>query len=696
MRRFLERLLNLLGVRRPDRDLDREIAAHLALLQDTYEARGLSAEAARRAARLAFGNVGQVKEEHRDARSFRWIEDAWHDAVHGFRLLRRSPVFTATAVLSLAVGIGANTAIFTVANALLFRPPTGITHPSELVVIGTARGDGGLNPLNYATYLEISHRATSLTSVFAEDLFPHVMGLSTSGIGNAEAVLGQSVTANFFSALGSAPFRGRVFTDGNEAAAILDYDYWRRRFNGNDAMVGTLIRINGRPVTIVGIAAPDFQGIGIQQCDVWLAMRLSGPLPGGLMAGGRVRPDASFDAAEAELRTIGQAINHDRGASDHEVRQLSALPFSRAGGNRNVVFGFAGALMVLISLVLAAACANVAGIMLTRATARAREIALRSALGAGRGRLVRQLVTETTVLFLFGGLFGIGLARVLMRMVMLLLPALPASIVVPLTLDWRVLLFSMSLSVGAAVVFGVLPAFKGSSVDACASLRDGVRSSSGRSRLRSAFVVGQIACGVLLVVLSASFVRVLRYAGAVDPGFDPRGVDVAMLDLSIAGVPASGSPSFWRTAIDRVRQMPAVESASLARVPPGGWEGIGLGGVAPGDLPGSPDMFSPAWNIVDTGYFATLGIPIVAGRDFAPTDTSGAPLVVVVSETLARRFWPGQPAAGRPVRLTIFNGAQPRGEQFVATVVGVAGDIRSSSLIDGLAEPVRLRAGRAK
>ena len=199
---------------------------------------------------------------------------------------------------------------------------------------------------------------------------------------------------------------------------------------------------------------------------------------------------------------------------------MNALPFSRAGGNRNVVFGFAGALMVLVSLVLAAACANVAGVMLTRATARAREIALRAALGAGRGRLVRQLLTEMLVLCLFGGLLGIGLARVLLPAAMLVLPPLPSSIVVPLTLDWRVLSFALSLSLGVAVVFGVLPAFKGSGVDASGVLKDGVRSSSGRSRLRSAFVVGQIACSVLLVVLAAFFVRVLRHAGGADPGFD--------------------------------------------------------------------------------------------------------------------------------------------------------------------------------
>src|SRR4029453_1222455 len=215
------RLLTLLRVRQPDHDLAREIDAHLALLQDTYQARGLSPGAPRRAARLALGNVEAVKAPHRDAPFFRWREDAWQGAVHGLRLLLRSPIFTATAALSLAIGIGANTAIFTVANGLLFRPPAGITDPSELVVIGSARGDGGVNPISHAFYLEIARRTTSLASVFAQEMFPRVMGMAPSGTGNAEAVSGWSVTANFFNALGAVPFRGRLFTIGDEAVAVL-------------------------------------------------------------------------------------------------------------------------------------------------------------------------------------------------------------------------------------------------------------------------------------------------------------------------------------------------------------------------------------------------------------------------------------------------------------------------------------------
>ena len=246
MRRFFDRILHLLRVRRPDADVAREIASHLALLQDGYEARGLSPDDARRAARVAIGGVAQVQELHRDARSFRWIEDAMQDASHGVRLLRRSPVFTATAALSLAIGIGANTAIFTVANSLLYRPPAGIANPSELVVVGTARGDGGLNPLGYAAYLELSRRATSLRAVFAEGLFPRVMGMAASGTATAEAVLGHSVTTNYFAVLGVPPARGRMFAERDRNAAVLNHDYWTRRLGSDDRVVGRTLLLNGQ------------------------------------------------------------------------------------------------------------------------------------------------------------------------------------------------------------------------------------------------------------------------------------------------------------------------------------------------------------------------------------------------------------------------------------------------------------------
>ena len=669
MRRFLQRLLNLLRIRRLEHDLDREIDAHLTLLQDDFEARGFTPEAARRAARLALGNVEGIKERHQDARSFRWVEEAWQDAAHGLRLLRRSPAFTATAVLSLAIGIGANTAIFSVADALLLRPPVGIANPSELVIIGTARGDGGVNPLNQQTYREIASRTTSLTNVFAEEMFPHVMGMVPLGSGVTEPVLGRYVTPNFFAALGAPPYSGRVFDAGDQATGVLDYSYWKRRFNGDQHIAGRVLGINGRLVTIVGVASPGFRGTGIQECDLWIAMGSADSVSRIVMAGGRLRPDVSFDAAVAELRTIGQSARRTQGISSDQNRPIDALRFSLAGSNRNVVLGFSAVLMVLVSMVLAVACANVAGITLSRSTARAREIALRGALGAGRGRLARQLLIETIVLFVLSGLVGIALACVLGPLAMRLLPPPAAPIVVPLRLDWRVVLFAMALSVGAAVVFGVLPALRGSDIQAGALLKDGVRSSSGHSRIRSAFLVGQVACSVLLVVLGASFIRIVRHAGGANPGFDSRGVDVAMLDLSMIGDQQTVPAGFWQALIDRVRRMPAVEAASLARVPPGGWEGIGLGGVAPADRSGTTEMSAAGWNIVDADYFGTLRIPFIEGRDFTTKDNSGAPPVVILSEALARRFWPRQSAIGRSLQLPPVNAADGRVAPRLATVV---------------------------
>lgn len=686
MRRFLQRVLNLLRVRQPEQDFAREIDAHLALLQDTFEARGLSPAAAKRAARLTLGNLEQIKEQHRDARSFRWIEEAWQDAAHGLRLLRRSPAFTATAALSLAIGMAANTAIFAIANGLLLRPPAGIANPSELVVIGTARGDGGVNPLNYAVYLEIARRATSMTGVFAEELFPHVVGMAPQETGVTEAMLGRFVSTNFFRVLGSSAFLGRTFNDGDQAMAILDYGYWKRRFNGDAALIGRGLRINGRSVTVAGVAAPGFRGTGIQRCDAWLAIGSHDTTPGMVIAGGRVRPDASFDTAVAELRAIGEATDREQGEAINRMRPLSALPFSLAGENRNLVFGFSAALMVLVSIVLSVAGANVGGILLTRASARGREIAVRAALGASRGRLARQLLTETIVLFILGGVLGIVLAPALTRLALRMLPPIATAIVVPLALDWHVLLFALGLSVGAAVVFGVLPALRGSDVDVRASLSDGGQSCSGRMRLRSVFLVGQIACSVLLVVLGASFVRILRQSGAADPGFEARDVDLATLDLSVTGEPKAAPGVLWRAMIDRVRQIPAVEAASLARVPPGGWEGIGLGGVAPTDQRGSPQTFAAGWNIVESGYFATLRIPLVEGRDFRANDTAGTAPVVILSEVLARRLWPRESPIGKSLRLQPV-GPDGRPELRVATVIGVVSDIRSTSLVDGLAEP---------
>jgi predicted permease len=384
--------------------------------------------------------------------------------------------------------------------------------------------------------------------------------------------------------------------------------------------------------------------------------------------------------AAAELAAIGAALEREQG-KPRLGPPLHAIPSSRAGGNRTLVLGLAGLLLAIGLTVLAVACANVAAILLTRATARCTELALRIALGASRARLVRQLLTETIILAGLGGVVGLVLARAMISFTPLL-PALPFPIDVPLQLDWRVVTFTTLLTFTAALSAGVAPAFTGSKANPAAALKDRQASDSG-SRLRRLFVGGQVALSVLLIVTAGLFVRALRYAGAAEPGFDARGVEIAALDLSMAGVNEGARSSFWRTLRQSVRRLPDVESASLARVPPGGFEGIGLGTLS---MPGAitPERFSPAWNIVDPGYFATLRIPLIAGRDFSDGDVQGSPPVAIVGEALARRLWPTATGIGEHLAVSIFT--RGKLEERSLLVVGVVRDIKSSSLIDGLAE----------
>jgi predicted permease len=699
MRRFLLRLLRFVSRAGADAELSREIEAHLLLLEDELRRRGLGSEEARRAARVALGGVEQTKERQRDARSFVWLEDARRDLWHAARLLRRSPGFALTAVLSLAVGIGANAAVFTVANALLFRAPSGVADPDRLVDIGVARGDGGLNPASYPTYRELSRRATTLAGVYAADLLPQAMSLEVGAQpGRGERVFGLFVSTSYFAVLGSRPLRGRLFdaADRDEPGAspvvVLSQRLWARRFAANPAVLGRSVRLNGQPFTVVGVAAAGFQGTGVLAPDVWLPLGmiaaadagesvLTNPRAGWLAIGGRLKPGVPLARAALEIDAIGRALDDQRPAGS-ESRPLRLLRSSCVPGNEGVLAAFMAILLALVSLVLAVACANLSGILLARSAARRREMAVRLALGVGRARLVRQLLTETLLLFVLGGAAGLLLARAATALLVPLLPPLPFPISVTLPLDGRVIAFTSAASLVAALLCGLAPALQASKAEVVTALAADSYAPAGRSRLRSAFVVAQVALSLVLVVVAATFVRALRHAGVAEPGFEPRGVELATVDLSMAGYTQAQGRRFWAELEDRVRRLPGVRAATIARVLPGGFEGIGMGGVAvPGDgLTGQRRSFSPSWNIVEPGYFATLRIPLLAGRDFDTRDRAGAEAVAIVGERLARQLWPGQDAVGRLIAW------QAGSNSTTLRVVGVAADVKSTSLVDGMAE----------
>ena len=609
-----------------------------------------------------------------------------HDLRFSIRLLKRNPFFTLTAVLSLAIGIGANTTIFTIANALLFRAPAAIADADRIVDIGRSQDGEGFDNNSYPNYLDVRARNTVFSDVYAFrfDAAP----MSLGGAKGAERIYGSLVTNNYFSTLGVRPALGRLFTrDDREQAgaapvAVLTHRLWTQRFHGDAGIVGQSILLNGQPFTVIGVAPAGFRGTTLFSADLWVPMNmvaeatprqnaalLSSREAAWILMGGRLKPGVTRKRAQAELTLIGNALVREY-PQENRGRGLRLAALSPVPGNGAPLAAFLAGLMAVAALVLTIACANVAGVLLARATSRRREIAMRLALGAGRARLIRQMLIESATLFLAGGALGLLLARVMTNLLLALLPAFPVPIDFALTLDARALAFTTALSLAAAVLCGLVPAFHASKGDVVSSLKVDANASPERQRLRNVFVVAQVALSVVLVVGAGLFVRALQRANHIDPGFDARGVELASLDLSLGGYTDTTGPLFARELLQRVRAIRGVQSATLSAVLPLGMSGMGLGRL---DVPAGPQDIAADWNVVEPGYFATLRTPVLRGRDFDDRDRANAPLVAVVNETMAQRLWPNQNAIGKQL-------VQDRTRRL--TVVGIARDAKYRSLGD--------------
>jgi putative ABC transport system permease protein len=699
-RRALRRLANAFRPGRAEPELTREMASHLALLEDDFIGRGLTREDARFAARRAFGGVALASDLHRDARSYPWLDDLGRDMRHAARLLRRDPLFTATAVLSLAIGIGANTTIFSVGNALLFRPPVGVADPGALIDIGTLTPGGGFGNSSYPNYLDVRHRATTLDGVYASGLFPRAMSLSGAGDSPAaERVFATPVTGNYFAVLGTTPAAGRLFDGdavdrpGTDPVIVLSHRFWTRRFNRDPSLIGRTILLNRVSFTVIGVAAEGFQGPGVRAGDLWLPMTMSNAASSLanrtaalFLVSGRLKRGVSRQQAAAEMDALGKALELEYPV-ENRGRRFLVEPLSPVPGARLPITIFLVLLLTIVALVLIIACANVAGVLLARAAARRTEIAVRLAIGAGRARLIRQLLAETLMLFVFGGLAGVAMARILTSVLIALLPSLPFPVNISLALDGRALVFTAGMVFVSALLSGLVPALQASKADVVSALKDDAQAPA-RLRLRHAFVIAQVAVSILLVVVAGLFVRALQAAGSVNPGFDPRGVELASLDLSLAGYTSTTGPGFARDLADRVRTLPDVQSASIALVLPGGFEtqrrSLRVPGVEP---PNGERLFGVDWNVIEPRYFTTLRIPMVSGRDFAAADREGTQAVAIVGEGTARQFWPGDDAVGKfIVQTTVGPGGQITGRPL--QVVGVARDVKASTLIDGLSRSI--------
>ncbi len=616
-----------------------------------------------------------------------------HDLRYAVRRLGHAPAFTTVAVLSLALGIGANTAIFSIVNAVLIRDMPARS-PDRLVELFTSERSGyQYSTFSYPDFRDVRDQATVFQDVAAR--YAMMLGIANED-GTSDVLWGEVVTGNLFELLGVDAAVGRALRPEDDAAqgaspvAVISHGLWNRRFGSDPGVVGETVRLNGRPVTIVGVMSEGFTGQfpGFQM-DLWVPHSMAVPLhisdPDQAEARGsrnlfpvaRLEPGATLERARAELETIALRLGRDH-PDTNDGRTMTLLRSDQVSFNPIVdqaLVPVAVLLMVVVGLVLAIACANLASLLLIRATGRRREIATRLAVGAGRGRLIRQLLTESVVLALAGGLVGLALAYALVQAITGFTPPVPIPVNLDLGLDTPVLVFTFALSLVTGILFGLAPALRASRPDVLPAVKDAAYTELGKRRrfgLRNALVVGQVVVSLLLLVTAGLFVRSLNETQRVDAGFDTERLAIAALNLGQYGYTLEEGRVFVDRLVERVEALPDVRSACITnRVPVG--ISIQIKSFLPEGWPVPEDGNLPEYDYtrIDERYFETMGVAIVRGRAFTRVDRTG-PEVAIVSETAARRFWPGEDPIGKRIR----NGSEGPWHE----VVGVARDTKVRTL----------------
>ena len=615
------------------------------------------------------------------------MEALLQDLGYAVRSLRRSPGFMLVATLTLAVGIAAPTVVFSLINALLLRP-LPVPAPERLVTLEEVRQGPTVRVMGQAAYpferyLDLREQAGASFSGLAAQRYRDV---SIRADGSAGIVNGVVVSANYFDVLGIRPGAGRFFPAdaerlGAEPVAVISHALWQERFGGDPSVVGRTVHLDSQPVRVIGVAPADFTGtmVGIT-ASVWVPVNALGQRAAGeqVLDGtewvgvfGRLRPGVSVEQARAQMEVLVRRLPADTIQSRFQGVRIEAI--SRVpSGLRAPAIGFTAMLLVTAALVLLIASSNVAGMLLARAVTRQREMAIRLAIGAGRGRLVGQLLTESLVLFLLAGGAGLLLTVALTRLISSYDPPTPMQIHLDLGVDGRVMAFTLAVALLTGVAAGLTPALRGTRTDLVEGLKSGdAAKATGRTRLRSAFVVGQLAMSLLLLVIAGLFGRTLRSALAMDPGFDAEGIVVAGVALSAHGYDEARADAAYRQLTERLAASDEVQSVSLARIAPLGGDVLG-GEIEKAAGDGASTRTEADFNLVDPSYFSTMRLAVRAGREFTASDRAGAPPVAIVNETLARRFWPGESPLGK----RFLAGGQER------EVVGVTGDGKYGSYRD--------------
>ncbi|HEX8070524.1 MAG TPA: ABC transporter permease [Pyrinomonadaceae bacterium] len=686
MKALTRRIRALLKREEMERELDEELRFHIEKEIEQNLARGMDAGEARRAALVGFGGAERMREECRDVRGVRWLEELLQDLRYARRVLAKSPAFTVVSILSLALGISVNATVFGFVNAVMLRPLPLPDH-AELVRIQ----DDNLPA--YSDYLAFNERAQVFRGLAAYD-FDSFQLAAGDAAARADVAL---VSGNYFDVLGVRPALGRAFSADEgarpaaAAVAVISHGLWQGRFGADPAVVGKTFYLRRVPFTIIGVAPREFNGVSLgRRHDLWIPFaaeallrpegnRLTHPDSYQVHVIGRLRPEVSLAQAQAAVAVVAaqqdqvqkvRLFTDNPGEQPSTPRGVSRATAVEMGpmDRRQSWLGVAAVLAVM-GLVLLAACANVANLLLGRAAERRREIAVRLALGAGRARIVRQLLTESLILSLLGAAAGLLLSRWAGDLLLSLLsrhsPAELASVTLDLSVDWRMLLYTLLLAVSTCVAFGLVPALQASKIDVISDLKAETtvrRPGRRRLNLRNALVVTQVAISALLLIPVGLLFRNMRLAEVSGYGFPVADRYVAGVDLAALGYDEARQRLVGEQLLGKVRELPGVRSATMAQIVPlaGGTMVVTL--EVEGETPGQQaDVFtengaavyaldqpgSLYLNTVDTRYFETLGIPLLAGRDFAERDDASAPDVVVVNETLARRLAPGGQALGR-------------------------------------------------
>ena len=673
------RLRGLFRKERGDSELEAELGAHLDALTEENIRRGMNEKEARYAARREFGGLEQTRESYREQRGLPFFETLAQDLRYASRMLLKSPGFTSATILTLALGIGANTALFSLVNAVLLGN-LPVRHPEELVVIKytDSRSQEAEDDFSYPMYQAIRDKNTVFTGVLTRA----AVDFNASYGAQSERAVGELVSGNYFETLGVQPFLGRLIgpeddsTPSANPVAVLSYGYWQRRFGSDPGIVGKDIILNNHPIRVIGITPPQFYGTEMaRNPDIRVPMMMTTvfrPVPANRMQSARHRwitvlarrkPEvtlakgqASLDilyhqVLAAELQELGSSINaHDKERALASRIQLApgSQGFAHLRGEmeRPLLLMFS-----ITGIVLLVACANLANLLLARNAKRKQEIYVRLAIGAGRGRLIRQWLTESLLLAVLGGCAGVTVAYWAKTGMLGFLPAsYSANLHAPM--DLRVLGFALLASLVTGLLFGLAPALQLSHTGVSSVLRNDAPSIASGERLfslRSALIFLQVALSLPLLIGAGLFLHSLRNLRGVNAGFLKENVFLATLNPSMNGYPQQRIKSLYDDLLARVRALPGVRAASLttSSVISGSWDQEGV--KVEGYRPGPDENMSPNAAIISPGYFATLGIPFVEGRDFTEHDTSSAPKVVIINETMAHYFFGSKDVLGKKI-----------------------------------------------